>query len=220
MNHYRCKIDPVVETPDYLTLNKMENKLLTGKDFNQHYQTNKFVKLTNELENHNNYQFKTGLNVDSIPFNPLGECQPGGIYFCSFKKIPMWLYYTNKPMVYVRLVTIPDDAFVWIEEDKFKADRMILSKRQKIADLEEWKDESYCLEAVKQHYMALQYVIEQTPELCLAAVRKNGCALGYVKQQTLELCLEAVKQNGMALRYVIEQTPEIKLAAFNQLGLS
>ena len=129
------KIDLVIETPDHLTLNKMENKLLSGKDFNQHYQTNKFVKLTSESENHNRYQFETGLNVDNKLFKPEGKCLGGGIYFCLLEKMSMWLNYTNKPMVYARWVSIPDDAFVWIEEDKFKANLMILSEKKKIGDL-------------------------------------------------------------------------------------
>ena len=133
----------------------MENKLLSGKDFNQRYQTDKFVKLTNELENHNGYQFETGLNIDSIPFNPSGECGTGGIYFCSREKMSMWLNYGYKPMIYVRWVSIPDDAVVYIEEDKFKADRMILSERQKIDDFEEWKDPLYYSNAVKQNRQTL-----------------------------------------------------------------
>ena len=133
----------------------MKSKLLSGKDFNQRYQTGKFVKLTNELENHNGYQFETGLNIDSIPFNPSGECRPGGIYFCLVEKIPMWLNYTDQPMIYVRWVSIPDDALVYIEEDKFKADRMILSERQKIDDFEEWKDLLYYSNAVKQNGQTL-----------------------------------------------------------------
>ena len=58
-----------------------------------------------------------------------------------------------------------------------------------------------CLEAVKQHGYALQYVKEQTPEICLEAVKKDGLALQYVKEQTKDICLEAVKKDGYALQY-------------------
>ena len=115
--------------------------IMTGKTFNQERKGEVFVKLTNQEEIHNGFQFQTGLNVDRIPFNPMGYCQPGGIYFCSIEKLYQWLYYNQQPMCYVRLVTIPDDALIWVQENKFKADRMILSERQKIVDLEEWKDD-------------------------------------------------------------------------------
>ena len=191
----------------------MSNTILIGQDFNQKYNGKKFIKLTNKLENHNGYQFQTGLNVDSIPFNPSGQCQPGGIYFCLSEKMLVWLNYALNQMVYARLVTIPDDAQIYIEGNKFKADKIILSERQEIGNLEEWKDVCYCLEAVRRNGFALEYVRKQTPEICLAAVKEGGLALQYVLQHTQEICLVAVKRNGYALRYVLEQTPEVCLAA-------
>ena len=51
--------------------------------------------------------------------------------------------------------------------------------------------------------------MENWNDYCLEAVKQNGLALEYVKEQTKEICLEAVKQDGYALQYVKEQTPEI-----------
>ena len=200
----------------------MLHQVLSGKDFNRQYQGTKFVKLTNHRENHNGYQFQTGLNADSIPLNPQRGCQPGGIYFCEISKLILWLNYSLEvgTMVYVRSVTIPDDAQVYIEYNKFKADRMILSDRQQIVDLEEWEDQQYCLEAVRQNHRALNYVKQQTAELCLEAVKQNGYALFSIKEQTMEVCLEAVKQHGCVLRYVKNQTPELCLEAVKQNGFA
>ena len=128
----------------------------------------------------------------------------------------MWLNYGRNPMIYAKLVTIPDDALVWVELDKFKADRLILGERQKIANLEEWGDESYCLEAVRRNGKALKLVTKQTPEVCLEAVKKNSRALQYVKEQTEELCLAAVNRNGLSLFFVNQHSPEIDLAAVQQ----
>ena len=75
--------------------------------------------------------------------------------------------------------------------------------------IEDWNDSEYCLMAVKQYGLALEYVKEQTPEICLEAVKQNGHALQYVEEQTSEMCLEAVKIDGQALRFVKEQTPLI-----------
>ena len=74
------------------------------------------------------------------------------------------------------------------------------------------------LEAVKQNGFALEYVLNQTPEICLVAVKQYGFALEYVLNQTHEICLEAVKQNGYALRYVKNQKPEICIEAVKQKG--
>ena len=177
----------------------MNNQLLDGQSFNDKHQGKIFVKLTNESENHNKYQFKTGLNIDSLAFNPEGECQPGGIYFCLLEDFSRWLNYNGTPMFYVRFVTIPPDAQVWIETNKFKADRLILSDRVKIGDLKVWEDNDYCLAAVQRKGLSLCYVKEQTPEICLAAVEEDGYALQYVKEQTPEICLAAVQNNDLVL---------------------
>ena len=84
----------------------------------------------------------------------------------------------------------------------------------------DWNNPKYCLQAVKQYGLALEYVKEQTPEICLEAVKQNGYALRFVKEQTPEICLEAVQRNGLALQYVKEQTHDICLEAVKEDGLA
>ena len=42
----------------------------------------KYYKVVNS-EGHNGLIYKEGLNVDPKPFNPSGNCEPGGIYFAK-----------------------------------------------------------------------------------------------------------------------------------------
>ena len=86
--------------------------------------------------------------------------------------------------------------------------------------IENWNDSEYCLAAVREQPLNLEYVKEQTSEMCLEAVKRDGYALEYVKEQTYEICLEAVKEDGYALRFVKEQTHEICLEAVKQYGLA
>jgi hypothetical protein len=145
-------------------------------------------------------------------------------------------------MYYARFVTIPDDALVWTEGDKFKADQMSLSDRVLIGDLEVWWNNDYNLRACQRNPRAFRYVKEKTEEfwlsiiisdggyslqfvdesfqtekICLAAVQQFGRALRYVKdsRQTETICLAAVRQNGLALQYVKEslRTRKVCLAA-------
>lgn len=104
-----------------------------GKRFNELYKDTLFVKLTNSNECHNGFQFRDGLNSDTVEFDPTGECSPGGLYFCEQSKIMKWIDYDGQ-MFYIRHVIIPDDARVYIEENKFKADRIILGTRKLIFD--------------------------------------------------------------------------------------
>ena len=223
------------DTQSELTL--MIGSIYSGSEFNNLTKDKHFVRLTNENENHNGFQYKTGLNIDIITFNPIGECNPGGLYFCEFLNFPSFLEYNNKICKNIRKVKIPDDARIYIENNKYKTNKFILEEAKDIYSdsdlclkvvkhngivLNCVKEQTYeiCLEAVKQNGLALQYVKEQTREICLEAVKQNGLALQYVKEQTREICLEAVKQNGFALDYVKEQTLEICLEAVKENGYS
>jgi hypothetical protein len=179
--------------------------MLTGEQFNDKYRDHKFVKLTNKSEYHNDFQFQTGLNIDHIPFNPVGKCSAGGIYFTDINKYLLWLTYSCQPMHWTRDVIIPNDAQVYVENNKFKCDRIILGVRQPI----NWSDGKICKQAVRQKPSALRWVTDQTNEICKSAIKRNGYALRYVINQTNDICILAVKANGYALQYVKNQTDDI-----------
>jgi len=90
----------------------------------------KYYKILNKDENHHNLQYKTGLNVDPIPFNPRGNCKPGGIYF-SREDILAYLGYG----CWIREVTLPENEEIYEETGnpkKFKAHSVILGERREI----------------------------------------------------------------------------------------
>jgi len=90
----------------------------------------KFYKITNKSECHNGMKYQTGLNIDILPFNPSGDCEPGGIYF-SREDILAFLNYGP----WIREVIIPEDARVYENPDtpkKWKADKVILCERRRI----------------------------------------------------------------------------------------
>jgi hypothetical protein len=187
----------------------------TGSQFNQKFKGQEFVKLTTESENHNGLKFKTGRNVDRLPYRPYGSCSPGGLYFCRLEDFAQWLSYNNKKMCYVRKVLIEDDAQVYEEHDhgtlKFKCDKFILSDRVKISG-------KFLLDAIKSNGNLISKLdaIEQTTEICLAAVRQNGLSLEYIDSHSEYIYSVAVKQNGFALQFVRKQTPAICLAAIKE----
>jgi hypothetical protein len=92
----------------------------------------KYFKVLNEKECHNGFQYKTGLNVDTKPFNGNSEisCCSGGLYFAPAESIFAFLEYGP----WVREVIIPEDANVVkdpYEPEKYRADKLILGKRFK-----------------------------------------------------------------------------------------
>ena len=147
---------------------------LSGGAFNKRFPFN-FYKVTNKEEIHYGLQYKTGLNIDPVEFNPNGECKAGGIYFTDEKHIHIFLDYGPN----IRKVTIPDNARVYIEKSKYKADRIILSSRISRTELEK-----IYLEAVKQNGNLLQHIPEEvkTYEMCLTAVNNSVAADVNIKQ--------------------------------------
>jgi len=188
---------------------------ISGTEFKKLYPNTTFYKLTNTSENHHNFQFKDGLNIDINTFDP-SLCCNGGLYFTELNNIGHWITYTD--IRYIREVEIVDDSLVCIEKRKFKTNKFILKERILLKDFVFWNYDDFCLAAVKQNGDALQLVKNQTEEICLAAVKRNGYALKYVHDQTEEICLAAVTQNGYALGLIKNQTKEICLAAVEQFG--
>src|SRR5579872_3817321 len=212
-------------------------KEISGTEFNKLCNNMKLVKLTNETENHNNFQFRNGLNIDIIPFDPTKQCNKGGIYFIDAINIKNWLSYneTIGVMVHVRVVIIPDDARVYIEPGKFKADKIILGPKMIIKKYLENPDylndpEELCFVKYKQCtyggetacYIEETLINEEilTKEICMIAVKRWYKALKYVPEhlKDKDICTEAFTQDIYALRYVPTElkTKEMCMSAFGK----
>jgi len=129
----------------------------------------KYYKILNEQENHKGLQYQTGLNVDPLPFNPIGNCQPGGIYFAR-EDIFAFLDYG----IWIREVTLPENEEIYEEPrnpKKFKAHSVILGKRKKInlelikklvsegANVHAKDDEALLWAAENGHLEIVQYLV-------------------------------------------------------------
>jgi hypothetical protein len=190
--------------------------LITGKQFNEIYKNIKFVKFTDKTEKHDDFEFKTGMNMHET------HNYSDRIDFAELTKSYKILWNLGIHVAYARYVTIPDDAEVEIDNfnNVFKADKLILSERIRIEDLEVWDDLEYIVLAIIENAFSLSFIKNQTEELCLVAVRRRGIVLQFVKNQTDKICLAAVKQDGTALAYVLNQTDEICLVAVTKYGFS
>jgi hypothetical protein len=190
---------------------KMRNDLMTGIEFNKLYRHQTFIKLTNEND-YSDTPFKTGLNIDTDNFDPSNEWSPNGYSFHDIHDISREILLDYVPANDYRIVTIPNDALVYVKTEDdlyaspeyFMADKILLSDKIGI-----WDDEKLCEEIVTYNPSTLQYVINQTDKICKIAVEKDPNILKYVKNQTNELCNLAVKNNGTSLYYVKVQTNEL-----------
>lgn len=186
----------------------------TGLEFNKINHNNIFIKITNNNQNHKGFQYKIGLNIDTLPFNPTGTCNKGGLYFIEFKYAIFYRYYGD----FISHAMIPNDALVYIEQNKYKTNKLILLNRYKFTDHPFWLYKKLCLESVKLNGFALQYVKIQTPEICLESVKHCGLMLKYVQDQSDEICLAAIVECPHALKYVKNKTILICTIAIKQNG--
>lgn len=173
-----------------------QQKEHSGKEFNEMYNNTKFYKfLNNNLIHNNNFQYKLGLNVDTIPLYPVGPYPDSGLYFCEESKCHLhWKSYGTK----IALLEIPDDARVHVREDAFKADRYIIKE---IINFDDMSDD-FWLNILRHDSRALKYIKNQTEEMCILAVKQNGLMLEYVRNQTNKICGFAYHQNNDAFRFV------------------
>ena len=77
--------------------------------------------------------------------------------------------------------------------------------------IEVWNDPKYCLEAVRENPINLEFVKNQTPEICLEAVKRNGCALEYVKEQT-PLIIHYLKKYHISLYETFKKKNRITIS--------
>ena len=101
-----------------------------------------YFKITNAAENHNGFQYSDGLNVLKEKFNdnPDDSCCKGGFYFTNAENIFKFLNYG----IYLREVTLPTDNpdFRMIkdkEDDKWRANMIILGKRYDLSSVDTFK---------------------------------------------------------------------------------
>lgn len=185
---------------------------ISGETFNTIYNGTKFYKILRTDLTHNNFRYCMGLNIDTVPFSPRFACQKGGLYFCEESKAHLYVFHHGDNLA---RVSVPDDARVYVEEDKFKADKLII---EEITQLEHVPD-TFWINALRYDGMILRYVRHQTEDICKIAVQEDGNALQYVHCQTEELCRLAVTRTGLAISFIKDPallTPEVCRMAIEQ----
>lgn len=188
----------------------MQQNVYSGIEFNNSAKNKHFVKLTNKKEQHNGFTFVDGLNIDFNEFNPTNEWGPGGIYFITVDFIPKFIKYkgasVNQIMYYYRMVIIPNDAIVYVFDDKFKTDKIILEERVCL-----WANNIICNNIIEINPSLLKYVIDPTQNMCNRVTNMDITTIIYVPKnyQTEKMCLKAIEYDPNLLKGIVNQTQNI-----------
>lgn len=146
----------------------MSQHILDGKTFNIRY-PGPFYKVLSENLIHHNFKYKIGMNKDHNLFNPAGECDIGGLYFTDEQNLVSFLDFGTK----LGFVKIPEDANIYIEQHKFKTDKLELTQIIQLRDFKLCHNKHVSLVQINIH--AVQYVKKQIPKLgALVSTRKVG----------------------------------------------
>lgn len=195
-----------------------------------------WYKILNRKWNHHGFQYKLGLNIDTVPFYPYGRCFPGGLYYTNKENLHKFLEYG----CYIANIKIPPGARVYQEPsgDKWKADKIEIVSVEVYGKHPLFQDIDWVKEAIKKYDLVLAFINKPSEELCkfaidldwysfrlinnpsesicLYALKKNPYVLPHIINQTEEMCLIAVKQDSRVLKYVLNPTEAISLAALRR----
>mgnify|MGYP005988838859 CR=1 FL=1 len=177
-------------------------ELITGKQFNTKYPNAHVVKLTNDTNLHNDFQYTSGLNVLKQQFCEDYVCGPGGLYCCFKEYFTEWVVYNGMHMKNIWDVLIPDDAKVIVMNNKIKVDRFILSNQELVFN------EKLCLYGIEKDLGYAAYIPEEsfTHKICIKILGMGEYSLEYIPKKlwTKKLCVYAAKNNIYASKYIPE----------------
>lgn len=181
-----------------------------GYEFNKLIGNKTLYRFTYTDEVHNFLHYADGLNIDFLEFYPHGSCEKGGMYFIDETVLDEYLTPVEYKLSFgiwkwIREVEIPDDARVYVDNQKYKTDRFILKPRCSISDFR-FKDSIINIINFEKYPTALYFVENQNYEMCKIAVSSNPLSIIFVKDQTIELCELAVSKNPKAISFVKKQT--------------
>lgn len=94
-------------------------KTLSGAEFNKIYKVFTFYKFLNDNLIHHGFKYMLGLNEDT----------KDGLSFCD--ESPFHLRFEKYGPI-LAFIEIPDDAQIYVEKDRFKTDKLIITQ---ISDL-------------------------------------------------------------------------------------
>jgi hypothetical protein len=225
-----------LKTNDQVSIKQMEESLRRVDVNGVTIPEGPYFKVINSNYVQKGFKYQLGLNVDTVPFNPSGSCNPGGLYFATALNLPAFFKYGTL----IVKVTIPDKAKVHVEKNKIKADMIEINDPVEIKDWSYWSDNEYCSKIIVKYPDTFTYVKNKTEELYLKLLSHNveyidhipkehindnmlgvvlqvdGSYIRHIPEQKENLCLIAVENSPRSIRYIKKPTDNVILAAIKR----
>ena len=210
-----------LEYPNIFNLKKFyqsnfyPKNIFSGYNFNLKY-TGPFLKILKSSLIHGNFKYNPGLNRDTNKFIPYGNNLQGGLYFSNYKDI----FNSRVFGEYLCEIKIPEDALVYINQNKFKSDKIIIWDIYPIQDHPVWSQEKYYSKILNSYPMAFIHLKNKSEKICLEMARKWAYSLDYIPNLNPEICLAAVNKNGSVISHIPTKflSPELFGLAISKYG--
>ncbi len=190
-----------------------EQKYISGQEFNQLTKGKIFVKILAIDLIHRGFTYAQGLNIDTVKFNPTGSCRAGGLYFSDIENIDGYFSYGSK----YSFVCIPDDARVYTEDKKYKADKIYLEDIQCV----EYSHSEIYAAAFKKNKdkNIISYIPhwQRAAKLVQSLLETDNSIMKHlpfhdINLYTTELCEIAMKNNPDNFKYIPDKLKTQKMA--------
>lgn len=189
--------------------------------------TDPYVKIIREDMIHRGFKYRLGINIDHRPFNPIGHCKFGGLYFCRRSHAPLFAAHGRL----IVDVVLPPNENVHDEIDKQKAKCIVISNPRRWEDeFSEWEKQMAVINnpasivflsnpslsvqklAVTEDAHAIQFISRPSEEIQKVAIERDATSIEHIKRPSLSLQVFAITLNPQSIYYI--RNPDERLSHF------
>lgn len=115
----------------------------------------------------------------------------------------------NEEVYSFRLVNIPDDAEVYMNQKVIQCTKIIAGPEVVIEEMPEWSQDDYCLGMVSIAPECIKFVKNQTPAICKIAIEGSSNIIKYIKEPSLAMQIHSINDAWWNFKGLPNKTREL-----------
>lgn len=173
--------------------------LIKGKDLKDYI----LVKVISEDMVMRDFQYKIGMNEDTVPLIRKGGCK-AGLHFCLMEDICNYLFYGEQ----LAIISVPDDEDVYVDAHKFRTHRLVVENVMPFSDAAVWQymyENGAYTEAGKRE--AVDYAVQSGNLVLLKHLHEKG--IDILAYDSIAVRFAAREGNLDVIKYLYENGADI-----------
>ena len=188
----------------------LANTLINGEIFKQFFFGDFICVYTNCHKN----TYKTGLTKQSMDIHnrdgkKISMYDGGGSHITLENEFVNSLRHCGPkhyPFYYRRVIEIPDDAQIYVHNNYFPIDKVILGEEKLLSELKYWTDRDFCLKVFSKWPLSILYMNNPHPSLWAQAFSKYPKTVLHMKNPTMQMKIYAIKLKPKLIKKMEEST--------------